>query len=383
MKKSLSIASLLILPLMFVSVLQGCSKKPSAPAGNGGEKVAEIENLWSFDSGSGISSSPVIVGDNIIFASNNNKLYAVDLNTHEEKWSFAGDSQSNNIPIVDGNTVIYTTKDTCYAIDATTGKEIWNFKGNVVITDGINGYDYHLPSPILYKDLVIFPTIGAKFYALNKTDGSKVWEYEDSDSGDIRTTPAIDGNIMVYGDVKGNAFAMDLDTQKTLWTKSIGKDVIHSVAAYKGFAYFSGRDCTTVAFDIKDGSSKWRYSDNMGSWLTGEMIVKDDIIYVPGSDNLKTMALKYDTGEIDTTYVSKANIFSRPTVDENNIMYITDGNVYTSAVGHIIGYDLNTKQRVLEGKFDKPIYSSPAVRDGIIYFGCTDGKLYAVKAKAE
>ena len=377
MKKIFLKVSFLILPIIAISFLQGCSEEKTT------DEVKTAEILWSFKTDAAIASSPVKFDENIIFGSGDKKLYSVDLKTHEKNWSFESEGGINNTPIIEGSTVIFSTNSTCYALDAKTGKEIWKYTSDKVGRETLGGYDYHYPSPTVYKDLVIFPNRSGDIYGLSKTDGKVQWQYKAEGSSDIVTTPAIQDNVLCIGDVKGNVFAMDLDTQKTIWNKSIGTKVVHAAFIYKDYAYFAGRDTVIKAYNLKDGSEVWSYTDPKGSWLTGDMVAKDDIIYVPGSDNRKVTALNYKDGEVAGDLFGEGNILSKPTIKDNKL-YVSAGDVYYSKTGGISVYDLSTNEKVLLKIFEAPTYSSPMVDDdGVIYVGTSDGSLYALDGKVE
>ncbi|MGG7179149.1 PQQ-binding-like beta-propeller repeat protein [Clostridium paraputrificum] len=387
MRKRFSKVIFLILPIIAISFLQGCSEKKEptndatqSEANSSEGKVADI--LWEFKTGAAIASSPVKYDDDIIFGSGDKNLYSVDLQTHEKNWSFDAGVGINNTPIIDGDNVIFSTNSTCYELDAKTGKEIWRYTSSKVGKETLNGYDYHLPSPVLYKDLVIFPNRSGDIYGLNKSTGKLEWEYKAEGSSDILTTPSIQGDIMCIGDVKGNAIAVDLNTQKTIWSNNTGSNIIHAAFVYKDYAYFAGRGTTLDVFNIKDGSKAWLYTDPSRSWLTGDMVAKDDIVYVPGSDNRNVIGFKYDTGEKVKSLLGEGNIFSKPYID-NNIMYFSAGDVYYSKSGGISGYDLSTNKKVVKIMIESPMYSSPIVIDNVLYVGSSNGKLYAIDVKTE
>lgn len=382
MRKKLIKSVILFLAILTIPVMQGCSdKKDKSDNQLVVKEVTKDDMLWSFETGGAILSSPVKFENNLIFGSSDNKLYSLDVDTHQEKWSFQSDGIINNTPIINENTVIFSTQTTCYLLDATTGKEIWNYKSNSVGKDGINKYDYHSPSPIIYNDLVVFPTVSGTMYGLNIANGNMQWEYKAEGSSDIRTTPAIQGDTLCFGDLKGQCYAMDLKTQKTLWQKSIGTDVVHSVSVSNDKAYFAGRDVQVVAFDLKDGTRVWHDVDNMASWLTGESLVHDDVLYVGGSDNHKTTAYNCETGEIIRNYYGNANIFAKPTVSGDKFFY-TDGDAYQYDEGNVYAFDLKDNgKKVWRLKMDKPIFTAPIVIDDVVYFGSTDGSFYAIKVE--
>lgn len=372
MKNLFSKATILIFSFVIVLSMQSCSKETKKES-----ETAKKDVLWSFKTSGAILSTPVFYENDIIFGNSNKSIYSIDLNTQEEKWKFETDSAINSTLTLDGNNVLFSSQSTCYLVDAKTGKEVWKFASKD--TSLIDVYDLKSPAPILYKDLAIFQTKGGTIYGLNKLDGSVAWEYKAEGSDEVRTTPSIQDNILCFGDVKGNVYAMNLDTQKTIWSKSIGTQYVHAALTHKDYAYFAGRDCRVVAFDLKSGEEKWSYKDPIASWLTADMEVRDDVLYVPGSDNLIVTALKYDSGEKVTTYGAKANIFGKPLI-EGNMMFVPSGNVYTKNVGGITAYDLSGgNNKVWETPFETTILSAPVAKDGIVYFGAGDGNLYAIK----
>lgn len=370
MRKKLAKTLFLALSLVTLLSTTSCSQ-PTEPLPEG--------IIWSFETGDSILSSPVIFNESIIFGSNDQNLYSVDLNSHQENWKFDSNEVINSTPLMDANSVIFTTPSTCYALNAETGEELWHYTLDETPLAPFDRFDYHSPSPLLYKDLVIFTSQSGDIYGLNRLDGSVAWKYRAENTFEIRSTPFIEGDILCFGDSEGNCVAVDLTTQTTLWKADIGRNLIHASFIYKDYAYFSGRDTVMAAFNLSDGSEKWIHTDPVRSWFTADIIVQDDILYVPGSDNFEIAALDYATGELVNTIPSDKNIFSKPLID-NNALYFCDGDVYKNSVGNLFRYDLKT-QDSWSLSFDQPIYSSPVMHDGILYFGCNDHNLYAVNPK--
>ncbi|MEG0295320.1 MAG: PQQ-binding-like beta-propeller repeat protein [Clostridium sp.] len=378
MNKILVKSIITMLSCVMVVGLQGCGSKDEASEAEVNSKIA-----WSFKVQGTISSSPVSYENDIIFGSNNKNLYSVDSTTHEEKWTFASDSSIDTTPIVDGDSIIFTNQTSCYAVDAKSGQELWKYASGASETKKVDQWDIHAPSPILYKDLVIFPSQSGTIYAINKGDGSLAWEYAAPGVSEIRSTPSIQENKMSFGDIKGNCYVIDLDTQSTIMQKSLGTNIVTSSLIYKDYVYFAGRDTKIVAYNLNDGSEKWSHTDSMGSWYTADIIAKDDVIYVGGSDNLKLQAFNYESGDNVVNYLSKSNIFSKPVIVDN-IVYLTSGNAYSRKSGNVLAFDINdSSNKVLECTFKEAIFSSPLVLNDIVYFGCLDGNLYAVNPKAE
>lgn len=83
--------------------------------------------LWSFEASDPINTSPVIAGGVLIVASEDGKVYGLDLSTGEKKW------QSDDIktkilasPSTDGNKVYINASNNLYALNGETGHQVWN-----------------------------------------------------------------------------------------------------------------------------------------------------------------------------------------------------------------------------------------------------------------
>lgn len=345
------------------------------------EEVASSEVLWTYDTGGRTTSSPVIYNDTIIFGGKGKTICALDIESKEEKWTYQLDFPIDNAPLVYEDKIIVTNMNSCIAIDGKTGEEVWSFKDKKFSGTPQETYSYHSASPVVYKDLIIFMGRSGDIAALDSKTGKEEWTYKVKDCADVRTTPGIVDNVMVFGDVKGNAYAVDLETQKTLWTQSVGRGYIHSAFAYKDYAYFGGRDAKVAALNIKNGKVEWAYADPMGSWFTGDIFEYNEKIYVPGSDNHKVSVFNYNSDKNSDSIRSAGNIFSKPAIDEeSNTMYICDGDAYGDKFGHITAINLQSGEKIWQNTFNISSYSSPVVYKGVVYCMTIDGQLYAIKA---
>jgi len=83
--------------------------------------------LWSLQMGRGETSSPVIVG-NILYMGSDNRLVAVDLQSHTVLWEFETGGAVRSSPAVAGSVVfVGSTDGRLYAVDAATGEKLWDF----------------------------------------------------------------------------------------------------------------------------------------------------------------------------------------------------------------------------------------------------------------
>ena len=67
---------------------------------------APLAVRWTFKTGGGISSSPTISGDVVFIASNDHRLYALDLRTGRPRWVYTAENEIMSAPLIVGNLAI-------------------------------------------------------------------------------------------------------------------------------------------------------------------------------------------------------------------------------------------------------------------------------------
>ncbi|RIK35891.1 MAG: pyrrolo-quinoline quinone, partial [Chloroflexi bacterium] len=119
-------------------------------------------------------ASPVAIAGGLLFVEGTNKLYAVALDSGEER---AGAFFSP--AVVDG--VVYVRSESgadgfIYALEAGTGVKLWQHRFEQVGSayDNIGG---HVTSPVVVDGLVLVGAAEA-LYALDAKTGTEVWRYD-------------------------------------------------------------------------------------------------------------------------------------------------------------------------------------------------------------
>jgi outer membrane protein assembly factor BamB len=174
--------------------------------------------------------------------------------------------------------------------------------------------------------------------------------------------------------------------------------------------YSGCRDANVWAINAKTGELKWKYYNN-GSWVIVTPALHSDTLYFTTSDTHKFIALSATDGKVLYTGDCKTFGFSSPAITEGTIYLGTFGGslmAFRSKNGNPI-WEFRTEAAKInkdsiitsKGDFDFPkifkentytgmknavdllyslgsILSSPAVSEGMIYFGSTDGNVYAL-----
>ncbi len=231
--------------------------------------------------------------DGIIFASaGTNKIAAFDEKKQEIIWSKDLSSIPNSYPISDGKSVYFTTDDDkLYALDVQSGRIKW-IHSAVLRTTAILGS----ASPIFYNNLVIASFASGELYALNKETSEVVWTMDlntrnhlnsDFYLNDIDATPVIKNGVIYAIGNGGLMTALNAKNGQLLWKKELSSIIDFWVSG--DFIYLINNDNKILAIYKKNGAIKWisdlpnlRKKDKLESKIiyNGVAMVQDKLVTV-------------------------------------------------------------------------------------------------------
>jgi outer membrane protein assembly factor BamB len=387
---------------------------------------------WAFSTNGAIVSSPAVANDLVYFGSADGGLYAVEAATGKLRWRFDAHGDVNSSPAVSGETVYVLSLDgNLYAVDAATGKQRWSFATlgeHRFSAAGILGalpsaemmpdpWDFFLSSPAVVAGAVYFGSGDGHIYAVDAVTGVLRWSYKTGDV--VHSAPAISSGVLYVGSWDTYFYALDAATGKLKWKFKTGEDakthvmtgIPGSAAVANGIVYFGCRDANFYALDAATGALKWTVP-NDGSWVIASPAVANGVVYYTTSDSHRFQALDANSGKILYSLPTNIYSFSSPAIAGSHAYFGTfDGQLHVvdlekhayagafAAPGfaangpHYLGQDGGLKaEGIWTGDtLDEmivdirtkvfsmgSILSSPAVQDGVVYFGSVDGKLYAL-----
>ena len=387
---------------------------------------------WKFHTDGYIVSSPAVANGVAYVGSTDHNLYAIDSATGALKWKFKTNSRITSSPAVASGLVYIESYDgNFYAVDAVNGTLRWKFQtagehrfagkhlhGALPTGETMpDPFDFYLSSPNLWNGAVYFGSGDGNVYALDAGSGRLKWKFQTGDV--VHASPAISDGRLFIGSWDSYFYALDALTGREVWRLKTGEDPdIHnqvgiqsSAAVVDGLVYFGCRDSNFYAVDVKNGQTKWKFN-NKGSWVIASPAVQDGKVYFSTSDSGMFYALDALSGsEIFALNFKGWPMFSSPAI-AGHMLYIgshegmlnsidlaaqklawtfqTDGSrqngpTYTKPDG-----TPNYEAAFTDYFFDDmvigvskmmsvgTILSSPVVVDDVIYFGSTDGNLYAL-----
>lgn len=307
---------------------------------------AELVWAENYVGGNTYMSSPVICGDNVMYATidDNNSLKcgitAINQKTGDFVWNFTSHNSIRNTFVTDGESVFASDiEGYTYKIDAKTGKLLGEMKlqKGVMPTNNLG---------IAIDNGVVYSGFGPRFSAIDADSFTTLWTADSNGSGEgTNLTIKVVDDIVYTGSYWGARYANDVKTGEMLWKESGNgtRFCASSVTPYGGKLYYTS---SSNIHEVDPRTGKLLRLVNSGFQLatSSQPIVTDKLIIV---------------GTADEGVVA----FSRETLQLVWNFKTTPALVYT------VAYSQN---------YEKTVESSIVLKDDVLYFGASDGYLYAI-----
>jgi len=339
-------------------------------------------SFWSFKTGKGIFSSPVIGADGTIYIGSADRIFYAINPDGSERWRFeSGEIIDSSALLDDKGRVYFGSGDGyLYALKADSGEEVWRFladdpserdafirwfEGNVAIDP---------------KGRLILGNDNWYIYAINRDSGERVWRFEtpdqtwslaavDSTSGNI----FIGNNNLLLPEIMGNVFAIDKDGNEIWKTGTIGtmaasplltSDKSLAISSFDGFVY---------SFNSSDGSLKWKLGTRDHVYSSAALH-NDGYIVIPSTDGT-VYALDPDSGEQRWAFDWGNPIRSSPAIDGNGLIYMGTGDGYLL----VLNPDGSMRWALRLIKEDRDdLNASPALGPNAVYLAGENGEVFGV-----
>jgi outer membrane protein assembly factor BamB len=387
---------------------------------------------WKFKTDGAVISTPAVVDGTAYFGSNDHFLYAVNIADGAQRWKFKTGSRVASSPAVSQGRVYFGSYDgNIYAVDAKSGEQRWKFAtegerrftgkhlhGNDPAGESMpDPFDFYLSSPTIVQDTMYIGSGDGNVYALDAATGALRWKFHTGNV--VHASPAVANGVLYIGSWDSYFYALEAKSGQERWRFKTGEDhdianqvgIQSSATIADGIVYFGCRDSNLYALDALTGAKKWAYS-NKGSWVISTPIVKDGTLYFATSDtglfnavDAKSGALKYSLN------FHHWPMFSSPAIAGRNIYigsnagtlmaidldkhatawtFSTDGAKTNAAAltqkdgapNYAAAFTDNFYDEMVLGVWKMlsigAVLSSPVIERDMVYFGSTDGNVYAI-----
>ncbi len=323
---------------------------------------------WSFQTGQGIrNSSAVLTQDGkMFFGSTDGKVYCLKAGTGEQLWAYETLKSIVSSPVLDNDTIYVGSRDGYLYSLSTDGRLRWKYYAG----DSIES------SPTIHNGVVYVISVSGDFYAI-LTNGDVRWRIRLKGMGFSSPVIGFDGGIFVgvNGDQDTSALYALSEEGKIMWKYPIVYGIRAAAGVgYDGSIYVGVKDKNgdNLYSFSESGDLKWKYATS--GWINQSIMVgPDGNIFVVSNEPTGTSKI-YRINAVGQRDWSRQIgwIYSAAAIDSSGIVYISGEKT-------IYALD-NDGEIVWAYTADSRIASSPAIsKDGIVYFGCMDGKIYALE----
>jgi len=309
---------------------------------------------WSYEASSTISTSPAIAEDGTIyFVTTDGGFYSLNEDGAEnwvledlleQEGELAGPVISSPVIREDG-TVLVASEEvySVYPNGTVEWKYVHTFEGEdhpspgqvqstpAIDDEGNIYFGYSVNTPMGDIGLLL---------ALNP-EGEQIWQYEIRDDQDdwdygagVRSSPAIseDGKIY-FGSYNNRLYALNKENGTEVWNYETGGDIFSSPAiGHYGTIYVGSADNNLSAVhtertDGEAGTEKWRFEAG-GEVHSSPAVGPEGMIYFGSYDN-HTYSL-YSNGTERWSVETENSVFSSPALSSEGTLYIGsfDGKIY-------------------------------------------------------
>ncbi|MCX6012163.1 MAG: PQQ-binding-like beta-propeller repeat protein [Chloroflexi bacterium] len=212
---------------------------------------------WTFPStgnlGGKIWGTPVVdVSKGVVyFGCLNRKMYAIDINTHQELagFSFEAEGAIASTPVLVGDTLYFGTFDRkFYAINKSTGSIRWVFSG---------ASSWYWTEALIDSGNIYVGSLDGKVYQLDIKTGVKKSEF--NTKSPINSSPVLSGEVLIVATNSGLVYGLDAsDIGKQKWGApyNVKEQVQASMSVHNGVVYIMGRMGTVLKLNAQNGAYK-------------------------------------------------------------------------------------------------------------------------------
>ena len=314
---------------------------------------------------------------------------------HGIKWRFRAGGPIISTPAVADGTVYFGSSDhNVYAVDEHTGLLRWKFATHGRVSS----------SPAVVDGRVFLGSYDGNFYALDAASGKLVWKF--ATAGERRfsarhlhgaepaaevmpdpfdvflSSPVVAAGSVYFGSGDGNVYALAADSGAVRWRFKTGNVVHASPALAAGILYVGSWDSYFYALDAKSGAQRWRFKTGEDPAIGNQVgiqssaAIANGIVYF-GCRDSHLYALDAASGARRWAFSTGTSwVVSSPAVRDGIVYFATSDTAAVHAVDAASGAPLYSLS------FNHwPFFSSPTLAGDYLYVGSHSGKLIAVDLK--
>ena len=329
-------------------LLRGCTSSALAET---------LKLLWSFESG-GEPTSPIVSGGRVYVATREGDIHALALQDGKPVFKLRVDAGFEAAPTwSSGRLLVPDLEGVIHAFDASDGRKAWShateakseIKASVVVDSGV----------------AIVGSYDGTLHALNFSDGARKWTHESE--AQIHSTCAVRDGVAFVAGCDGHFRGLDVTTGKTRVDIRFGGYTAASPAISGDIAVFGTFSNEVVGIDLAKASVIWRYvPKKLFPFYSSAAIFEGQAF--TGSRDKSLHVLDVRTGALAWTFETQGKIDSSPSVSGTRVFF-------GSHDGRIRGVDVKTRKGVFSYETGAPISTAPAIAENRLVVASGDGRI--------
>lgn len=222
-------------------------------------------------------------------------------------------------------------------------------------------------SPAVDGDRVVFGCRDGRVYALDRTDGRRLWSFA-AENG-FGSSPVRFGDRIIVGGYDGTVYALDRLTGEPRWKVVTQGRITATAAADSASVYVGSYDHRLYAIDAALGTVRW--SRNLKGILWASPAVGEGLVVAAGLDG-RVSAVDARDGRVRWAAALGAPIHSSPALGDGKVLVgVKDGN--------LVALDLADGKVLWKAATGGEVNGSPAMRDGWAVVGTESGRVVGVE----
>lgn len=190
-----------------------------------------------------------------------------------------------------------------------------------------------ISTPAVAGDLVIFGNQQGRVDALSLKTGKQVWSFNTAAS--VFSSPAVAGGKVVFGSADGNIYCVSVSKGKLVWKFTTQAAVLGSPLIDGNVVYIGGSDDHIRALSLDSGKELWSFNGLNGAVMSTPLLYEGKLIvgawdtYLYALDkNTGSLAWKWSNGNTVRNF-SPAQCIP---VAVNGLVYVVAPDRYTTAI---------------------------------------------------
>jgi outer membrane protein assembly factor BamB len=275
-----------------------------------------------------------VAGDKLIVASGFGYVKALSTAAGDELWMKEMGAPMTGAPTIrDGRIFVASNNNEVFALDLETGQTQWSDQA-ISETARVLGS----PSPAAVEEFVIAPYSSGEVIAYLASNGRRLWTDAISQAGrftpiseinDIGSRPVLTGGLVFAASQSGSVVAIDGRSGQRVWTKPIGS--AQAPALVGATMFIAGNDGRVAALDAPTGEAYWiaqlpqfENADKKKNRISyaGPIVASDRVLVIASTGQL--IALSPQTGEEVGSVKLGATTYIEPIAVQDKLFVLTD-----------------------------------------------------------